>query len=297
MNKVLQRLLTFFIGIPVVVGIICLSYLNHLLLNVVLVLCSVLMTIELHNLFSVNIKMPNLIFTSILSASLPIVSYLTILFCPQNADNFTHWTFIILCLILMVYEVFAHKTFEESNKRLSASIFEIFYCGFLITFITRMSLFENSTIVISLFLVTIFMNDSIAWFFGMLFGKNNRGFVAVSPNKSIVGFIGGYLGAILVCILASYLFPEIMNAQNQTMSIIKAVILGFVTATAGIVGDLTESVFKRSANKKDSGAIIPGRGGLLDSCDSIVFAAPIFYIVFTLLYNPSLITTVQNLAK
>lgn len=141
-----------------------------------------------------------------------------------------------------------------------------------------------------MFLVTVFMNDSIAWLFGMLFGKNNRGYVRVSPNKSIAGFIGGYLGAILTCLIATFAFPQIIETQDLALKIIKAVSLGFITATAAIIGDLTESAFKRSSNKKDSGMLIPGRGGVLDSCDSILFSAPIFYIAFSLLYNPVLIT-------
>ena len=290
MNKLAQRLLTFFIGIPLVVMIIFFSFFHHLLLNITVVIFSVLAAVELHKLFSENIKMPPIWLSSILSALMPIVSYCAIFFIPSNADNFTHWTFILSALIMMCYEVFAYKTFEDSNKRLPASVFLIFYCGFLLTFITRMSLFKNSTIIISMFLVTVFMNDSIAWLFGMLFGKNNRGYVRVSPNKSIAGFIGGYLGAILTCLIATFAFPQIIETQDLALKIIKAVSLGFITATAAIIGDLTESAFKRSSNKKDSGMLIPGRGGVLDSCDSILFSAPIFYIAFSLLYNPVLIT-------
>ena len=63
------------------------------------------------------------------------------------------------------------------------------------------------------------------------------------------------------------------------------VILALITTLAAIVGDLIESVFKRSLNIKDSGNIIPGRGGILDSTDSILIAAPIFYIGIYFIYN------------
>lgn len=142
MNKLAQRLLTFFIGIPLVVMIIFFSFFHHLLLNITVVIFSVLAAVELHKLFSENIKMPPIWLSSILSALMPIVSYCAIFFIPSNADNFTHWTFILSALIMMCYEVFAHKTFEDSNKRLPASVFLIFYCGFLLTFITRMSLLK-----------------------------------------------------------------------------------------------------------------------------------------------------------
>ena len=62
------------------------------------------------------------------------------------------------------------------------------------------------------------------------------------------------------------------------------VFLGFLIALFAIIGDLVESVIKRSVDIKDSGSIIPGRGGLLDSIDSIVFAAPVFYFGINILY-------------
>ena len=112
----------------------------------------------------------------------------------------------------------------------------------------------------------------------MLFGKNNRGYIKASPNKSIAGFIGGIAGSILSGLLGIYIWPEIFIG-----SILKIIILGIIVAIAAIAGDLAESVFKRSAGWKDSGRVIPGRGGILDSIDSILMAAPVFYI-FTILF-------------
>ena len=66
---------------------------------------------------------------------------------------------------------------------------------------------------------------------------------------------------------------------------IKSIVIGIVMATAGIMGDLVESVLKRCVDCKDSGKIMPGRGGLLDSIDSIIFASPVFYIIVMLFYS------------
>ena len=119
----------------------------------------------------------------------------------------------------------------------------------------------------------VFICDSLAWFFGVLFGKSTRGYVAASPNKSLVGFIGGISCSIIEGFLFKCIFPE-----KIPFSYIEIFILGFLTAIASIIGDLIESVFKRSSGVKDSGNIIPGRGGVLDSIDSIVIAVPVFYI-------------------
>ena len=117
------------------------------------------------------------------------------------------------------------------------------------------------------------------WYNQRIFGKGTRGYIAASPNKSIVGFIGGILSSITAAILFKVLFPNIITTSYGNLAII-----GFFTSLAAIVGDLIESVFKRSCNIKDSGNIIPGRGGVLDSIDSILIAAPIFYICYHFLF-------------
>ena len=70
----------------------------------------------------------------------------------------------------------------------------------------------------------------------------------------------------------------------MTISNVNLAILGAITAVAAIIGDLIESVFKRSCDIKDSGNLIPGRGGVLDSIDSVIIAAPIFYIGYNFLF-------------
>ena len=123
------------------------------------------------------------------------------------------------------------------------------------------------------------MCDSFAWFFGILFGKSTRGFVPASPNKSLVGFIGGIAGSIGCGVLLKVILPEVFTISYRNL-----IILGLITSVAAIVGDLIESVFKRSCDVKDSGNLIPGRGGVLDSIDSILIAAPIFYIGYNFLF-------------
>jgi phosphatidate cytidylyltransferase len=123
------------------------------------------------------------------------------------------------------------------------------------------------------------MCDSLAWLFGVLLGKNNRGLIKASPNKSIAGFIGGFAGTILTGCIAHFLFP-----QAFTGSLVKILVLSFFIAFVAIIGDLVESVLKRSVEIKDSGSIIPGRGGVLDSIDSIVFVAPVYYFGINFLF-------------
>jgi len=118
------------------------------------------------------------------------------------------------------------------------------------------------------------MNDSGAWLLGVLFGKNNRGVVKVSKNKSVMGFVGGTIGTFLFLGLARFQIPEL-----SAMPLYVYIILAMVISTVTITGDLVESAMKRSCKVKDSGNIIMGRGGLLDSIDSLLLAAPFFYYI------------------
>jgi phosphatidate cytidylyltransferase len=142
-----------------------------------------------------------------------------------------------------------------------------------------MAHWENAHYVILFFLLIVMANDSAAWAFGMLFGKGNRGLIPASPNKSIAGFIGGLVASVLVGMGASLFLKEAFQPQILSPAL-SGFIMGFFTGIAATAGDLGESALKRSAGVKDSGGLIPGRGGILDSIDSIALAAPVFYTIY-----------------
>jgi phosphatidate cytidylyltransferase len=116
----------------------------------------------------------------------------------------------------------------------------------------------------------VFANDSLAWLFGMTLGKT-RGIVAVSPKKSLEGFIAGMTGSVAAALAGPFLFPGIIP-RNWLILVFTGLACGFLV----IAGDLFESSIKRAVSVKDSGSMIPGRGGILDSFDSILFTAPVF---------------------
>jgi phosphatidate cytidylyltransferase len=138
--------------------------------------------------------------------------------------------------------------------------------------------------VILVFLLMVFANDSLAWAAGMLFGKGNRGIIAASPNKSIAGFIGGLIAAVLAGIGGAYFLPGAF-VSRYLHPVFAGGLLGFLTGAAGSLGDLAESALKRSSGIKDSGALIPGRGGVLDSIDSVALAAPVFYVAYRVFFG------------
>ena len=277
MGKVVKRLLTFFIGVPLVLLIVFCDYLNHLPLQIVIGIFAVLGANEFYNMASKKGQLFTKEIILIATALLPFSCYTFIL--SGLSLDVAPWLFIILAIMFMGFECLTSKSFENSLTKLAYSILTIFYCGFLITFLSRMTILPDSQYVISLFLIFTFMCDSFAWFFGILFGKSTRGVIAASPNKSVVGFIGGILGSIGCGCLFKLVFPDIF-----TIAYPKLILLGLITSVAAIIGDLIESVFKRSCEVKDSGNLIPGRGGILDSIDSVVIAAPVFYIGYNFLF-------------
>lgn len=279
MNKILKRLLIFFIGIPLVIGIVAVDIFHHLPLNAVVILCSFIAALELYALFSRSTPLLSKPLVVSLSTALPLCTYVFLIF-KQNVSAIG-WLALAAVFILMTHEAFSKQSFRESNTKVAASVFIVFYSGFLFTFLIRMTALEKSAVFLSLFFLTVFLCDSLAWFFGVLFGKNNRGRIACSPNKSIAGFVGGYIGALTACAAAKIIWRDIF-----TGSLVKMLGLGLAVATAAIAGDLIESVFKRSADVKDSGTVILGRGGILDSMDSILAAAPVYYILICVLYQP-----------
>ena len=284
MNKILRRLLTFFIGLPLVVLIVYFNLYNHLVLHCAITIFSCIASAEIYNLLNKNIPMQKKWVVVGLATLIPISTYACILF---NLD-FVISTLVFLAsfMILLIMEIFypcpqnPESPFADSNKKIVGSLFVLLYGGYLFSFLSRMTVFPHSREFIITFLILVFMCDSAAWFFGVLFGKGTRGIVKASPNKSLVGFIGGILGSIASGILCAFIWPDVFSG-----SLWKMVVLGLCVSIAAILGDLAESVFKRSAGEKDSGNIIPGRGGALDSIDSILMAAPLFYFVAGLLYT------------
>lgn len=118
------------------------------------------------------------------------------------------------------------------------------------------------------FLILIWANDSGAYVFGITLGKN-RLFERISPKKSWEGFFGG----LIIAGIAAY----IISNYFQSIELIHWMVISTIIVVFGTMGDLVESMLKRSKEIKDSGSILPGHGGVLDRFDALFMAAPIVY--------------------
>jgi phosphatidate cytidylyltransferase len=128
---------------------------------------------------------------------------------------------------------------------------------------------------ILLTLVTVWMSDTGAYFVGRAAGEHPL-YESVSPNKSIEGSVGGFLGSLAGALFCNWLFFHISGWTY--LSVLEVLLLAIPGNLLAQVGDLVVSVVKRAHDADDSGSLLGGHGGLLDRVDGLIYASPWFYI-------------------
>lgn len=161
---------------------------------------------------------------------------------------------------------------EDVVKTISEAYLSIAYIAIPFTLLALLSFlgesFEQIKWVVLGILVLIWTNDSFAYLVGKNLGKTKL-LERISPNKTIEGFFGGmFFTFVLSYFIAKYSYLSITNW----------LIIALLVSVFGVVGDLIESMFKRSKGVKDSSNFIPGHGGFLDRLDSLIFVAPFVFV-------------------
>ncbi len=176
---------------------------------------------------------------------------------------------------------------------IAASIFGLFYLGFLPSYWIRLRELESvvissnqgfisienlsNTTGLNLTLTSCFLivaSDIGSYFIGKSFGK--RSLSPISPSKTLEGLIGGIISSISLAIFFAYL----LNWENPFVT---GILFGVLITLMALVGDLIESMMKRDAKIKDSGTFLPGHGGILDRIDSYIFTPSVLYYLFIIL--------------
>jgi phosphatidate cytidylyltransferase len=157
----------------------------------------------------------------------------------------------------------------------SSDLLGIVYIGWLFGWhLIQVRLMADGCYLILLLAGITWGGDIGAYLTGKRFGKH-KAIPKISPGKSIEGYIGGIALSVTAALtIRHWLLPN--------MSLLHTVILGIGLTIVGQIGDLAESLLKRSANVKDSGSLMPGHGGILDRCDSMIFAVPALYYYIAL---------------
>jgi phosphatidate cytidylyltransferase len=203
------------------------------------------------------------------------------LFAILTADALPQYQKFVLLITLTSTAVFVQELFKKSE----APFINIAYTFLgLVLIIIPFSFFHGLAYVqgaynphIPLaFLLMLWANDTGAYLTGMAIGRHKL-FERHSPKKTWEGFIGGVMIAAGIGLIISHFYTDYTWCQWA--------IMGVLIGTVGTLGDLVESMFKRSINVKDSGGILPGHGGLLDRFDGLFLAVPVVYTYLYLISN------------
>jgi len=130
--------------------------------------------------------------------------------------------------------------------------------------------YSHGAEAVLLLLANVMVSDTAQYYGGRAFGKRPLA-PAISPKKTVEGFVSGMVAAAAAMAVLGVWWKPGVGAATWA-------VVGLTLAALGVAGDLFESVLKRAADTKDASGLIPGHGGVLDRIDSILFAAPVFYV-------------------
>ncbi|PKL06534.1 MAG: hypothetical protein CVV53_03830 [Spirochaetae bacterium HGW-Spirochaetae-9] len=277
-KNIVQRLLVFILGVPLfILLVVYASFGRNMILALLVVAVQILCAGEAAALFTFKKIRINKAYITILSVSAAAIQYMSPILSDLLPSRPSPLEILLGVAMLgslasIAPFAFAQKeSFETILPEMTASLFVFFYCGILGSFLMYIATcFSQGAEPVFSFTLMTFGNDSLAWLVGMTLGKK-RGVVAVSPGKSVAGFMGGFAGSIIAAFIAYLLFPN--SGFGPPWAIL---LLGMLMGVSVILGDLVESAMKRSAGVKDSSTLVPGRGGFLDSFDSLLYSAPLF---------------------
>ena len=178
----------------------------------------------------------------------------------------------IAILVLFVAVLATPLPIDRAMIRIGFVAFGVLYAAGLLPFLARLrdSFAETG---LGLSLTALFCTwgaDTGAYFAGRAFGRHKL-HPTISPGKTIEGGIGGLMSAVLIAFFIRWLL-------NVPLSPTHTVAIGLIAGVFGILGDLCESLLKRSVGAKDSSRLIPGHGGVLDRFDGVIFVAPAIWI-------------------
>jgi phosphatidate cytidylyltransferase len=194
-------------------------------------------------------------------------------------------TWVGSVLVLFINAAFRYETPGHHMESLAAEVLCVSYVGALLALTTQLRWLAGSDagyLLIGSAIVAAKCGDIGAYTMGRLFGRRKM-IPRLSPGKTWAGAYGAVLGAVLGTCAWLTFATSLFNADWQPPALWAMVVFGVVIGIVGLVGDLCESLIKRDVEKKDSAALMPGFGGLLDLLDSILFAGPVAYVLWRLL--------------
>ncbi len=266
MNSFFKRTITGTLFVVVLSGAILWHPLSFFILFLII---NILALRELYLMALASKSHPQKYYGSIIGAMVFISGFLWY--------NFSYGAFLSLILIpafsfILIFELY--RDLKHPLLNVSTTVFGIFYISLPLMLLNHIVYLtgEYSGKILLFIFILIWASDTGAYLLGVTFGKH-RLFERISPKKSWEGFFGG----LIVSQLAAFFIAK----YSGTLVFIHWGVIAAIIAVFGTLGDLVESMIKRSIGIKDSGRLLPGHGGVLDRFDSLVFTIP---LIFTYLY-------------
>ncbi len=174
-----------------------------------------------------------------------------------------------IIILSFVIGLFMRQELATSLQSIAFTLLGVFYVSWLLGYVLLLRLLGDGPNYVFYIFGVVWLGDAAALVSGTLMGRHKLA-PTISPGKTIEGAIGGILGSLCAAILGGlWLLGHFTLRQYLAV--------GFILAVFGQLGDLSESLLKRSTGIKDSGMLIPGHGGILDKIDGILFGAPALY--------------------
>ena len=267
MNNFWQRALTGIVFVAVLIGAILLGgWYLHITFGLIVILG----LLEFYKLFEKTESQPQLIVGTLIGGgvyfSTFILLHLNILYPQSLALVFILIAFIFISIV----ELFRQK--KKPFENIALTYIGIVYIVVPFIFINLLADtfngFHKVWPLLSVFIL-IWCNDTLAYLTGRLFGKHKL-FERISPKKTWEGFIGGLIFTLIFALVLAYFSND---------SFAKLIIFAIVVSVVGTLGDLVQSMLKRSVDVKDSGNFLPGHGGILDRFDAVLFVVPVIFLL------------------
>src|SRR3984893_7013274 len=204
---------------------------------------------------------------------------------PAQSYDFELAVLLFFLLTVFTRQMFARLRHDEPLRTMAYTLFGLLYVLWLFNFITKIlyltpraanGIVTGQFYVLYLIAVTKF-SDMGAYLTGSVMGRH-----LMSPHISVKKTWEGFFGALALALLCSLTLFKLMPGHLSALTWTHATVLGLLLGFAAVVGDLAESIIKRSTDVKDSGNLLPGIGGALDLLDSLLFTAPLFFFYLRL---------------
>jgi phosphatidate cytidylyltransferase len=265
-NNFWQRAITGLLLVSVLISAILI---HHISFFVLFFIINILALREFYQLSTVNHTKPQKYYGTVVGSLLFVSGYFWNIF---QWGAYTSLLIIPFATFIFIFELY--RVSKRPLYNIATTILGIIYITVPLSLLNHIAFFNsnyNGKIIVGIFIL-IWLSDTGAYLFGVSLGRNKL-FERISPKKTWEGFFGGFL----VALIGSFLLGHYLGLfSSYEWAILAGIIVIF-----GTLGDLVESMIKRSLNIKDSGNLLPGHGGILDRFDSLLFAIP---VIFTYLY-------------